>query len=438
MLPKIKTVQDLQKLLLKIFLLLLMLFFSLIVFSQISLNTIGVLVLMDFNTNAIGNNVNCTESAQTWTNNLTIPNCYSNRTTYFRSRGCHNSGGLHVYGPDASTERALGARGSSSVATIEYGVRYINNTGSTITSLNISFRNEHWGNANPSVANHALNVHTFSYRVSASAITNLTGAYTTGPSSLNVTPVQNTDGFAGSSMTAINGNTFFVIKSGCIDVTIPNGSEIMLKWTETDNGNNDHNMGIDDLTVRANAISCNDVFLPITLASFTGKELTSASNLLEWTTSSEINNDFFTLERSTDAVNFESIATIKGAGNSNKILNYNFIDATLNLEYQTLNTHYYRLKQTDFDGQFEYFDVIAISRKNNSELTAFYFNKQLTINVFDTRELPTVKILDVTGRVVYETSFENKSVNLSFLARGIYIYQITHQKEILSDKFIVN
>lgn len=176
--------------------------------------------------------------------------------------------------------------------------------------------------------------------------------------------------------------------------------------------------------------------LPITLTSFTGKELTSTSNLLEWTTSSEINNDFFTLERSNDAINFEPIATIKGAGNSNQILNYEFIDQlqTSNLKLPTV---YYRLKQTDFDGQFEYFDVIAITRKKTTEIKAFYFDKQLVIQSTNPKEIPTIKIIDVTGRAVYEATDKNTTINLTFLAKGIYIYQISYQKEVISDKFVV-
>ncbi|PKP43879.1 MAG: hypothetical protein CVT95_11660, partial [Bacteroidetes bacterium HGW-Bacteroidetes-12] len=176
--------------------------------------------------------------------------------------------------------------------------------------------------------------------------------------------------------------------------------------------------------------------LPITLTSFTGKELSSTSNLLEWTTSSEINNDFFTLERSTDAVNFEPIATIKGAGNSNQVLNYEFIDQlqTSNLKLQTV---YYRLKQTDFDGQFEYFDVIAITRKETTEIKAFYFDKQLHIQTTNPKENAVIKIMDITGRIVFETIGNSKIINLSLLSKGIYIYQIFHQHKVVSNKFVV-
>lgn len=190
-------------------------------------------------------------------------------------------------------------------------------------------------------------------------------------------------------------------------------------------------LAVDDVTLST------PIILPITLNAFKGKELTSTSNLLEWTTSSEINNDFFTIERSSDAINFEPIATIKGAGNSNTIQHYNYVDATLNIEHQTLNTFYYRLKQTDFDGQFEYFDVIAITRKANTILNVFYFEKQLHIQTNDLEEKAMIKIMDITGRIVYKKeAVNNSSINLSFLTNGVYIYQISYKNKIFSNKFI--
>ena len=86
------------------------------------------------------------------------------------------------------------------------------------------------------------------------------------------------------------------------------------------------------------------VVLPVELINFQA-ETRGDEVVLNWATASEINNDYFTIERSIDGVSFESIAEIKGAGNSNATLDYETIDAS-----PIRGTNYYRLIQTDFDG----------------------------------------------------------------------------------------
>ena len=76
---------------------------------------------------------------------------------------------------------------------------------------------------------------------------------------------------------------------------------------------------------------------------------------LTWSTASENNNDYFTIEKSNDGINFESLANIDGAGNSNTLINYSYIDKN---PFEGLN--YYRLKQTDFNGNFIYSNVVAL------------------------------------------------------------------------------
>lgn len=97
-----------------------------------------------------------------------------------------------------------------------------------------------------------------------------------------------------------------------------------------------------------------EVPLPIELLSFSA-ECSNQKIIISWITASEINNHFFTIERSAEGVNFQNIGTIAGAGNSNQNPYYTFEDSEP-LE----GISYYRLKQTDFDGKFEYSKVIAV------------------------------------------------------------------------------
>ena len=108
--------------------------------------------------------------------------------------------------------------------------------------------------------------------------------------------------------------------------------------------------------------------LPIELINFSVSLIQTNKSLIEWTTETEINNDYFTVERSIDAVNWENIYKIDGAGNSSSILSYSKIDHD---PYYSIS--YYRLKQTDFDGQFEYSQIIMVNiqQLSNSKIEIY-------------------------------------------------------------------
>ncbi|MBK8051959.1 MAG: T9SS type A sorting domain-containing protein [Saprospiraceae bacterium] len=116
--------------------------------------------------------------------------------------------------------------------------------------------------------------------------------------------------------------------------------------------------------------------LPIELKSFEIKNNANAVNML-WVTASETNNDFFTLQRSADAVHFENIAIIEGAGNSSTEIYYSFTDVS-----PLRGTNYYRIKQTDFDGKFSYSDVRSVSMvtAEKSQLNTFITDNILVVN----------------------------------------------------------
>lgn len=95
--------------------------------------------------------------------------------------------------------------------------------------------------------------------------------------------------------------------------------------------------------------------LPVELVSFDVK-IDNTSVLLTWTTASELNNDFFTIERSTNGVDFEALGEVPGSGNSNTVKEYDFFD-----DAPLMGTAYYRLKQTDFDGKYEYSGLVSVN-----------------------------------------------------------------------------
>jgi hypothetical protein len=94
--------------------------------------------------------------------------------------------------------------------------------------------------------------------------------------------------------------------------------------------------------------------LPIELLNFSITKI-GRVNYINWNTVSEINNDYFTVERTTDGFDFEPIVKIDAVGNSNQMKTYQFEDLGF-----SSGINYYRLKQTDFDGKFTYSDLISV------------------------------------------------------------------------------
>jgi|GEM_PF-1257738 len=169
--------------------------------------------------------------------------------------------------------------------------------------------------------------------------------------------------------------------------------------------------------------------LPIELLSLTVHS-EGSKNKLEWTTASEKNNDYFTLEKSADALEFKEIAKIKGAGNSSSILNYSSYD---NSPYMGKN--YYRLKQTDFNGDITYSNVAVISnyyaQMGVSSVYPNPSNDQLSIDFFaPVKGNMHIQIFTYTGQLVIDSyQFINKgqniiNTNLQSIANGIYSVRI--------------
>lgn len=109
--------------------------------------------------------------------------------------------------------------------------------------------------------------------------------------------------------------------------------------------------------------------LPVEFLEFTAT-LENDEIVLKWITATEVNNDFFEVERSDDGVNFYSIGTVNsnGDGNSTEIQNYEFID-----NKPLVGSSFYRLKQVDFDGEFDYSEIEKIELED-AEMIVVYPN----------------------------------------------------------------
>jgi len=188
-------------------------------------------------------------------------------------------------------------------------------------------------------------------------------------------------------------------------------------------------------TIRVTNQGCNGVSSPTTLAplpiellSFTGHNAGSY-NVLEWITASEVNNNYFTLEHSGDGISFSPITTMKGAGNSTSILNYQFEDHEP-LKEKT----YYRLRQTDFDGKFSLSNIIVIANRGNNSIATIFPNPahdELFLNYFsiDNREI-TCSVYDIFGHELLTEKhlagegFKLFKLDIQSLVAGTYFLKI--------------
>ncbi len=182
--------------------------------------------------------------------------------------------------------------------------------------------------------------------------------------------------------------------------------------------------------------------LPIQLLSFTA-QCQEQDVVLNWSTASEENNNYFTLLRSKDAEHFEEIAQITGAGNSNEVLNYSYADYNA-----AAGNYYYMLKQTDYNGESETFEPIFVNCKQSKEveLKVLYDGEQAyaVLNNAQSGSSYNMIIIDYTGRVVVEQKQVVNAQNYyripsAQLASGIYtiIYFTDDGSTRLNEKFYV-
>jgi hypothetical protein len=185
--------------------------------------------------------------------------------------------------------------------------------------------------------------------------------------------------------------------------------------------------------------------LPIELLNFNAS-VCDKNVCLDWSTATETNNDYFTVEHSQDGINFEQVGVVDGAGNSTSILNYSLVD---NAPYEGVS--YYRLKQTDFNGAFTYSNIETVNFTANSDFSfdiypnpsdGTAFNIVLTA---DKDEEVLVVVYDATGRETYSKimiSGENNDNVFAIdpsgkLAAGMYMITATSKQNITNKKLIV-
>lgn len=172
--------------------------------------------------------------------------------------------------------------------------------------------------------------------------------------------------------------------------------------------------------------------LPVELLDFTLKQSEGSVNV-EWITASEINNDYFEIERGSDYSNFEIIGEVDGAGVSNTKLNYEFLDVK-----PLKGVSYYRLKQVDFDGKYRYSEIE--SAYQNYVDIIFPNPSDGKFNIKVTNSNSDILITNMIGQIVYYKESVEKGVLpiiLSNSSNGIYMLRISNGEEIETCRIVI-
>jgi uncharacterized repeat protein (TIGR01451 family) len=142
--------------------------------------------------------------------------------------------------------------------------------------------------------------------------------------------------------------------------------------------------------------STNTNVLPVKLLSFKGFR-NAKTNDLKWTTSTELNNDKFEIQRSADGNIWKNIGTVNGSGTTSSNTHYTFTD-----EYPLAGYNYYRLRQIDFDGKSEFSNSIVLQNTQQTTFTVAPnpIRSEATITLSAPAQNATMALIDVLGRVL--------------------------------------
>ena len=241
-------------------------------------------------------------------------------------------------------------------------------------------------------------------------------------SGVNSTKIARYTGSNWNLITASNGNGI----TGNIQTTANNQSMFGI-FTGTDNSSNP---------------------LPVILTSFAANKIAN-DVIVSWKTTTEINNKGFEVERATDGKTFEFVGLIKGAGNSNKSQNYQFVDANA---FKLFNTSvlFYRLKQVDFDGNFIYSSIVSVNNNdafaNGVSSYPNPFTNEFNISIIaENNNVANIEIMDIQGKLIANKLVSIvKGLNIvsmnenSNLHIGIYFVRVTINGEMKTMKLVKN
>jgi hypothetical protein len=207
------------------------------------------------------------------------------------------------------------------------------------------------------------------------------------------------------------------LATGCTDTSYYNQSLL--------SSSNGSFISVSNGIVSYNTSGCsNFVVLPIELLSFTATTNENSVDL-KWETASEINNSFFTAERSGDDGLFYSIGVVYGSGTTSQNHIYQFTD------YNPLSgNNYYRLRQTDYNGSSKTFDPVSVNFKEATAHSATVWNcdQGICYSLSGWKQDVTLEVFDVTGKLIFSEKVKdewNGTISSERLGSGMYFLKFT-------------
>ena len=177
--------------------------------------------------------------------------------------------------------------------------------------------------------------------------------------------------------------------------------------------------------------------LPVALTSFEARPIKDKSVQILWSTSSEQNNEYFSVEHSLNGKYFQSIGQVKGAGNSIDNKNYELLH-----DKAVAGTNYYRLKQVDSDGGHEYSWMISVEIKDENQVVIL---PTITRDYIDVRmngvnESGNWAIYNLLGKQMLDNSFSSEvnqfRINVDELPKGQYFIAIENGNQVITNSFV--
>lgn len=163
--------------------------------------------------------------------------------------------------------------------------------------------------------------------------------------------------------------------------------------------------------------------LPIKLSHFDIIKI-KFNTQISFATASETNNDYFTIERSSDGRSFEAIGEIKGAGNSVEERHYDFTD-----ENPLPGINYYRIKQTDFDGRYSYSEIKSVQHTGHSKIVISPLHTDGRLHIHTDMQGYDVAVFSSAGQEVtrFTALSGYQSVSIESLHAGLYFVKVLDQ-----------
>ncbi|MBK9151533.1 MAG: T9SS type A sorting domain-containing protein [Saprospiraceae bacterium] len=334
---------------------------------------------------------------------------------YVAGSGTSNTGNTYSFGSSGSSERALGGLRSDELVTT-FGVKFINNTGGVIPSVTITYTGEQWRIGSTGRMDRLI----FQYSLDADSLhtgtwTNFTNLDFIAPTTVG--PVGRLNGNLPENRRTMS----FTIP----DLDIPDGGMLFLRWLDFDATDEDDGLSVDDFII-------SNTPLPIVITSLNVSKIRSITEV-RFSTVSEVNSDYFSVERSGDGRIFTEIGRLKAAGESRKNKYYTYID-----QNPIIGTNYYRVRQVDTDGNYRITEAAKVQFDAEKKFSLYPTQTTDNINIFTDLTGYDIIIFDTGGkeRLRAVNLSGDQKFSLNALQAGTYILHFRDEYSIKVIKIV--